>query len=211
MIFTFRPIDVWPGPLTRSRSGSPFTGHYQDSLNILDRELRALNAKRPVIQLALTESDIRNDGLPRAHARPTHPGVIVAFDSKHGPLKYATDRYGDSGYDRPGWHANLRAIALGLEALRKVDRYGIAQRGEQYTGWKALGSGIAMPSMSVEDAAQFLADSAGVGEAAASVVSSALNRAAAYRMAAKRLHPDLGGDPQAFLRLQEALRVLEGA
>ena len=33
--------------------------------------------------------------------------------------RYATDAYGD-------WKSNLRAIALGLEALRAVDRYGLA-------------------------------------------------------------------------------------
>jgi hypothetical protein len=36
--------------------------------------------------------------------------------------------------------ANVRAIALALEALRKVDRYGVTKRGEQYAGWKALPS-----------------------------------------------------------------------
>jgi hypothetical protein len=34
------------------------------------------------------------------------------------------------------WQDNLRAVALGLEALRRVERYGIAQRGEQYAGWR---------------------------------------------------------------------------
>ena len=60
---------------------------------------------------------------------------MVAFESKHGPLKYATDVFDH-------WHANLRAIALGLEALRKVERYGITQRGEQYTGFRTWNSGI---------------------------------------------------------------------
>jgi hypothetical protein len=48
-----------------------------------------------VIELALDEGDIRLDGLPRAHARPRHPGVIVSFDSKHGPLGYGTDAFPD--------------------------------------------------------------------------------------------------------------------
>jgi hypothetical protein len=41
----------------------------------------------------------------------------------------------------PSWQDNLRAIALGLEALRKVERYGIANRGEQYAGWAQLTAG----------------------------------------------------------------------
>src|SRR5690606_5164123 len=80
------------------------------------------------------EDDIRLDGLPRANARPGHQGVVLAFDSKYGPLKYATDTF-----DR--WQDNLRAIALGLESLRRVDRYGITKRGEQYTGWRQLPAG----------------------------------------------------------------------
>ena len=34
---------------------------------------------------------------------------------------------------------------------------------------------------------------------------------AAYRLAAKNLHPDTGGTTAEFQRLQEAKRVLEGA
>jgi hypothetical protein len=41
----------------------------------------------------------------------------------------------------PTWQANLRAITLGLEALRRVQRYGIVKEDEQYTGFKALTSG----------------------------------------------------------------------
>ena len=32
---------------------------------------------------------------------------------------------------------NLRSIALGLKALRAVDRYGVSRRGEQYAGFRA--------------------------------------------------------------------------
>lgn len=35
------------------------------------------------------------------------------------------------------WQHNVRSIALGLEALRAVDRYGISRRGEQYAGFRA--------------------------------------------------------------------------
>jgi hypothetical protein len=98
---------------------------------LLERELRALRAKNIVIQAAVTDQDIRNDGWLRANARPEHPGVILTFDSRHGPLSYPCDAFND-------WQANVRAIALALEALRKVDRYGVTKRGEQYTGWKAL-------------------------------------------------------------------------
>lgn len=92
-----------------------------------------------VVEVDVSEVDIRNDGRIRANARPETPGVRVAFESRHGPLVYSTDRFNH-------WQDNVRAIALGLEALRKVDRYGITKRGEQYAGWKALPSGRAMPA-----------------------------------------------------------------
>jgi hypothetical protein len=54
---------------------------------------------------------------------------------------------------------NARAIALGLEALRKVDRYRITKRGEQYTGWSALPPATPMGAakMTADDALEFFA------------------------------------------------------
>jgi hypothetical protein len=140
MEFRFRPIQDWPPEFTTEgdRKPSPFRASYGDTLALLTRELWHLGADSAVIEIAVTEGDIRLDGLPRAGARPEHPGVIVSFDSVHGPLRYGTDAFGVWVDD---WQANLRAIALGLEALRKVDRYGIGGRGEQYQGWKALPAG----------------------------------------------------------------------
>ena len=217
----FRPIDVWPGRLRGDvdRRAAQFSATYDDTLSLLDRELEHLGVDELVIQLALDDRDIRIDGLPRAHARPAHPGVIVAFDHPTaGALRYATDVFGDSRVWRrdvrssvliPGWQNNLRAIALGLEALRKVDRYGIANDGEQYRGWKALGAGIEMPAqtMTVEAAARFIGEHAwGPAVDEQEVLD---DPAGAYRDAAKRLHPDAGGDQVLFQRLQEAKRVLD--
>lgn len=209
---TFRPIDAWPGEMTsyHKRKRSPFDAPYEATLDLLDRELRNLRARDVVIQLALGESDIRNDGLPRAASRPEHPGVILAFDSIHGPLKYSTDVF-------THWQANLRAIALGLEALRRVERYGITKRGEQYTGWRAIGSGapiaVGEAPMTVEAAARWiamLADWSGP-DMPDSLITNPDVRAAAYRDAAKRHHPDAGGDPEDFRKLSEAKAVLDCA
>jgi len=130
-----RPIGVWPHPPTKRRARSPFSATWSATLALLAREVRQLGARGPVaLQIAVGEEDIRLDGQIRAAARPSHPGVIVSFESRHGSLVYATDVF-----DR--WQDNVRAIALGLEALRRVDRYGIARSGEQYAGWKQLAAG----------------------------------------------------------------------
>lgn len=205
---TFRPIDQWPGERTSSysrKSRHTFKGSYSDTLQLLDRELYALNASEVVIQLEMSDRDIRLDGMPRKDAIPRGPAVIIAFDSKHGPLKYATDVF-------DYWHANLRAIALGLEALRKVERYGVTKRGEQYKGWQQLGSGIEMGAgtMTADQAASFLADHAGDVNSGTVLVRLG-EREAAYRRAAKRLHPDAGGSTSEFQKLQEAKRILDAA
>ncbi len=90
-----------------------------------------------MLQIDIREQALRLDGGLRANARPVDfPGVRISFESKHGPLTYATDTH-------EFWQHNVRGIALGLQALRAVDRYGVTKRGEQYTGWKALPAGQA--------------------------------------------------------------------
>jgi hypothetical protein len=133
----FRPIPVWPGPTPadQRRSRWTFKAGWQSTLDLLDRELRHLGASNIMIGCGLREQDIRIDGWPRSGVRePAHPGVEVSFDTQHGRLVYATDVC-------ERWEHNVRAIALGLEALRAVDRHGITRRGEQYAGFKALPPG----------------------------------------------------------------------
>lgn len=213
MQIRFRPIQAWPGALTVGRKDAPFRATFDDTLRVLEVELDMIGAHDVVVELALTEADIRIDGWPRAIAKPSHPGVILSFDSRYGDLRYFTDLFDDSkvwrkgtqaGYQHlPGWHANLRAIALGLEALRKVDRYGITRKGEQYTGWRSLTQGSEAP-MSREEALTFLADSAGL-----TLLAAGRDIERAYRAAAKRLHPDAGGNEAGFARLTKAKALLD--
>lgn len=185
---TFRPIDRWPGEPTRGRRHSQFSARFSDTITTLSGELRHLHAKQVVLQIAMRDQDLRLDGMPRANATAMHPGVILAFDSKYGPLKYATDGFTD-------WRDNLRAIALSMEALRKVDRYGVSKRGEQYTGWAALPASTdpADAIVTLEQARAFLDAHGG-----------------SFKDAARKLHPDAGGDPALF-RCAVRARDLIGA
>lgn len=223
-----RPIDLWPGEPTKHRVSAQFTAEWGDTLDLLEREVRALQkyGRDPgvevIMQLYLSERDCRLDGGIRANASPTGPGAIISFDSMHGPLRYWADKYDSGGYmgsrrRMPGWQANVRAIALGLEALRKVERYGIAHRGEQYTGFGALPpGGIPMSAhvetMTVEDAARFLIKHGKFDDGDSTPVKNLLESDvvvdAYYRAAAKRLHPDAGGDPEMFRRLVMARNLL---
>jgi hypothetical protein len=203
--YIFRPIHQWPVPFTKNRKRSPFHVGYQRIIDDLDRELGYLGAKACVIQAAVTDAEIRNDGRLRSEAKPQHPGVIVSFESKHGPLSYPCDTYSH-------WQDNLRAITLAMAALRAVDRYGVTRRGEQYKGWKQLPGGDSpTPSghMSVEAAASYIVVRGGGN--AAGVIASPDEARAAYRRAAQACHPDLHGDKYTadFARLNAAKEIID--
>lgn len=178
----FRPIAIWPHgstPAHARRSRWVFKAPWSSTLELLDKELRLLGAREITIGCGLREQDIRLDGWPRSGARePVHPGVEISFDGKHGPLVYATDVCAR-------WEHNVRAIGLGLEALRAVDRHGITRRGEQYAGFKALTSG---------------GPSRERGEAL-------IREYGSERAALMATHPDHGGDPADFADVQAARKV----
>ena len=131
MDFRFVALEQWPGERTRFAGASSFRADHSQTLRLLDRELSYLRARNVVIQADCDRSQIRMDGMLYAGAKLRTAGIVLSFDSKHGPLSYPCDKYSN-------WQANLRAIALSLEALRAVDRYGVTRRAEQYKGWAKL-------------------------------------------------------------------------
>ncbi|MFG2046026.1 hypothetical protein ACGFIW_01180 [Micromonospora sp. NPDC048935] len=201
--YEIRPLGPWTGPVTRNRqSGSAFRAPWSATLDLIAKETLLLGARLVVIQVDVTAADLRRDGMLRANARVGFPGVKVSFESKHGPLTYATDEYAH-------WQANVRAVALSLQALRAVDRYGVSKSGEQYRGWTALPSGSPSGQMTADDAARLLAGYADAGVTAERVLSDAEVRRAAFRQASRQTHPDHGGDGEAFARVTAARDLLD--
>lgn len=202
MRFVTRPLPaVWPtGQRTpaEERRASPFKAPWSATLEMLERELWHLDATDPVvIEAGYKPHELRRDGAPRAGAKPSDPAVVLSFESRVGPLRYGCDTYRQHD-------ANLRAIVLTLEYLRAVDRYGVTKRGEQYQGWAALppsGEG----EMSAVEAEAFVRH---WGAPAGVTFTTTDNLAASYRRAAKRLHPDHGGDPAQWRKLDRAAQVL---
>lgn len=221
MNITCRPISSWPWPETpaaeRKRAqfkkpgGRNYAGTYVprrptpvgQTITELKRELAHLGAEDAVLELDLTERDIRLDGWPRSDARSRSPRVVLSLPrTRHGPLRYGTDRY-----DR--WEDNLRAIRLSLEALRAVDRYGVTRRGEQYAGWKALPPAAgASVTVTAHEAADILASHA-PGFTAEDVLAHPWDFEGAHRMARKATHPDRNaGDQRRWDEVERAAEVL---
>lgn len=206
-----RPIDVWPGTIHRQRQASPFSANLSDTLSTLVKELRALNASAIVLQIAIREGDLRLDGLPRANAIAEHPGIILALQSKHGPLRLAFDGF-------PKWQHNLRAIAMHLEHLRLASLYGVGNDGEQYRGWTALppppssGPSKAQGGGDPEEAARYLWAVSGLGFIQDDVRKTLSDAEAArklIRAAQQKAHPDAGGQTETFRRVQSAAEILK--
>lgn len=228
MKYTTRPLSdrAWmrsPG----QRTTSQFKVTWSQATDVLERELDMIRGRDLVIEVDVREQDLRLDGTLRATARAASPAVIVAFESKHGPLLYRSDQYAGPAYARTRgmqepWQHNVYAVALTLEALRAVDRYGAARSGEQYRGYRQIGSGPAIvtePPMDRATAAEVLATWAyphpsqvleNRGRALA-LADGLLDLDAIVRLAQRHSHPDTGGSGAAFDRVQRAIAVLRGA
>jgi hypothetical protein len=152
-------LDQWIGPRTQSRKTGLFKATWLQTLDLLEYELGKLRAKDIVIQIEDPEGikGIRNDGSFRMISQSyftSRAGVILTFESPKGSISMPCDRYED-------WKDNVRALALSLEALRAVDRYGVTRGNEQYRGWARLESGNGN-GMDRDKALAFLAVVSGV-------------------------------------------------
>ena len=179
---TYRPLVMWPYPNTdQRRSRGTFKADWNNTMALLRREVSLLDGENVVIGGAWKDHEIRKDGMPRSDAREPHPGIEISFDAvingQRRRVVYATDvcEY---------WRHNVRSIALGLESLRAVDRYGITRRGEQYAGFAQLTAGRGNPDPS--RGAQLIREHGGIAEAL------------------KATHPDLGGNADDFADVQAA-------
>jgi hypothetical protein len=201
-------------PFTGDTVWSRFTVTWNQTLNLLDRELEMLGAEDVVLEVDVEPSAIRLDGGLRADRRVNSPGVRLRFDSDHGSLSYATDRFVRPYYSKgmdASWRHNVYAIAKGLEALRLVDRYGIAGHGEQYRGYLALETGIGIASgMTQTDAVEIILRAADLSHLLhmnpTTVTATQVKRARAAT------HPDVnGGDRTQYNLVDQAVSVLDRA
>jgi hypothetical protein len=199
---TIRPIVTWPGVATQARKNAQFRSSYQQTSEAFAYEMFKYKASNIVLEMYVTEREIRNNGWLRSEATPSHPGVIVSFTSTiaGGAVRFPCDTFLD-------WRDNLRAIALSLEMLRRLDRYGVTKRAEQFAGWKALPSHTE-PTLSQEAAAKIIEENT-FGYLWDLILSEPDYAKRAVRAAVNATHPDKNnGDRTEYDRVERAKRVL---
>ncbi len=196
---------AWPHgwPRATNRQPARFTsrggayangGHWQSKLTIsdaLDRlqgELRRLGVRDADVTIS-TNLVVGQKGMPLANqAEPSDPGAAVYFKLKGKDRVLACDRWRRTA-------ENLAAIAAHIDAIRRVDRYGVGTLDQAFAGYDALpppGADNRPPWRKV----------LGIAE---DENASAASINAAYRDLARECHPDKrGGSVEAMAVLNVA-------
>jgi hypothetical protein len=198
----YRPLDDWQGPTTpEPRPWSDYASGLDRIVAELDRSFGHLKATEATILVDVPPRAIRVDGQLRADAAPG-PRVALLIITEHGPLRFQCDRWSH-------WQDNLRCIALTLDRLRLIDRDGCAVGGQAYRGWAAIPQTTGV-GMTRTEAARLLCEATAetIGEDPSDIDGVARVARSLYTDAARRLHPDVGGDPATFARLTQARDVL---
>lgn len=195
----WRALSGWPANYPKTsyweRPRCPFRTAWSSTLSDLDLELRNLGASDVVIEVDMDESQIaKTTGRPRADALTRTPGVVLQFERDGEHLIFPCDRFGD-------WQDNIRAIALTLNALRMMERYGTTS-GRQYQGFKALPS-QGTTTTTTEEAERT------VRRYAPSTNGVITDQA--IRVAKAAAHPDRGGSHEAFVAVVDAEKALRAA
>lgn len=144
--------------------------------------------------MMLTFRPIQNwpDGWQDPKERPNTP-FRASYDAT---LKLLDDELYALGATEAWVQLDVRSGQLRADgALRAVERYGIADRGQQYAGFSAIGRAMsADEGMDEERACRTLAEAAGLDRDTDPAVVRRMAKAL-YRDASKTYHPDAGGDP----------------
>lgn len=207
-----KPVGKWPGEQRKNPKNAPFRKGYKDTLKDLQFELSKIRAisSSLVLEMFVDPREIRKDGQLRADARVQKHGVIFRFSRYTGKRKPdGTAVTQDVSYPCDAfthWQDNLRAIVLSMEHLRHVERYGVFK-------YDDIIERLALPTAegkvsTRETAAAFMAIHSGQNRDEIAAMDSV--RQAAYRAAAKKLHPDNKetGSVEDFQKLNEANLVL---
>ena len=172
------------------------------ALERLDAEIRRFTRHgrswriRPDLVTVSTNLRTRNDGLPYSNARqPEDPGVAVYLELDGEPHVFPCDCW-----DRVA--DNIAAIAAHLGAMRGMERWGVGDLRRVFQGFNALPPGSGESFGHVEHWWDVL----GVTQDARRPEIET-----AYRRLRSQNHPDRGGNPDQFDRVQRAFETARRA
>lgn len=180
----------WPTTPSYQQNDGGFKVDFDQSVRDLAMELERLGATSGYLT---TDHELRVNGTPRRDRPPRTPGVALYFTRNGKELCIPCDRFSNI-------RANIRAIGLTLESIRRMERYGTSQMVEAaFRGFEALPPGssdpIAMPASGPRPWHEVL----GVEPSATKDEVRG-----AYRRLATAHHPDNGGDPKLFEEITRA-------
>ncbi len=144
----------------------------------LQGEVDRLGGRNAVLS---TNVSLRLDGKPRSDEEPSDPGAALYFQFKGRATVLACDRWNRVA-------DNIAAIAAHIDALRRVDRYGVGSIEQALAGYKALPADTAADWRAVFNIAVDLR-----GDALRDTLDTA------YKARAKELHPDITHDDGAAM------------
>lgn len=190
---------AWPTGWKRSTRGGQLNGRFSSrghwitvsaALDRVEAELGRLGVASWNIIIS-TNLRLGARGNPLSgQPEPDDRGVAVYFKMGEKPRVLACDRYTKVA-------DNLAAIAAHVDALRRIDRYGVGTLDQAFAGYDALpppGATNRPPWRKV----------LGIAEGASGIITPETVNAA-YRELAKAAHPDLqGGSHEAMAMLNAA-------
>ena len=153
----------------------------------LAEELDRLKGRSPILS---SNVELRIDGHPRSGLpEPRDPGVAVYFRLHDKPIVLACDHY-------TAVAQNVAAIAAHIDAMRRIERYGVATTEQMFTGFLALPAPVV-----VDDWRAALGNPADLAEAEAT-----------FRERIAGVHPDRpGGSHAAAAALTAAIALARQA
>jgi hypothetical protein len=186
-------IDAYPlqWPSAWPRSEKPQRSNFKTPLaaarDELKSELRRLGATDIVIS---TNIIVNLDGTYRSNQRvPDDRGVAVYFKLNGEDQCFPCDRW-------QYVEDNLHAVALSIQALRGLDRWGAKEMvNAAFRGFKALPASAIVTPFTAKPWHEVLE---------VSPTASIETIKAAYRVMLQKHHPDHGGSEAAFHRVQKA-------
>jgi hypothetical protein len=184
--------DGWPRTprhqQRRAHFGTKQPGHIKQALTVgqalgrLADELRLLGATSELIS---TNLNVRLDGLPRSgQGEPEDQGAALWFWLKKKPLCLACDKW-----DRVA--DNIAALAEHIDALRRIDRYGVGSVEQAFAGY------VALPAKATDWWVI-------LGVSPNATLDEVNGR---FKELARTNHPDTGGNLEEFQRISEARRA----